>query len=368
MCLEEHIKNKAREIHTENYSMSIGEIISLYQQNELDIHPDFQRFFRWSDLQKTKLIESILLGIPIPTIFVSQREDGVWDVIDGVQRLSTILEFVGALKDKKKDIVQASTLVATEYLPELQGKRWDNFVMPLKLDFKRKRLDFQIITRESDSDTKYDLFQRLNTLGSRLSDQELRNCLLIMLNKDWYKWLLSISKISSYTDCIMFSEKQLDEKYDMEIALRLLLFYNVDYSELKNMTDVGEFLTEKMKEVAVDEDYDRVAEKSVFENTFIYINDRLGEDSFRKYDSIDEKFKGTRFLISAFEAVALGIAYNIKHNKLKETSKEEFKEIIKRMWSNRSFTLNSGSGSNARSRLPKMIEYGRNLFSNESKK
>lgn len=78
--------------------MSIGEITSLYKDNELDIHPEFQRVFRWSLPQKSKLIESVLLGIPLPSIFVSQRDDGVWDVIDGVQRLSTIFEFIGIFK------------------------------------------------------------------------------------------------------------------------------------------------------------------------------------------------------------------------------------------------------------------------------
>jgi len=86
------IKTKAKEIHTDAYPMSIGELMTIYRDKDLDIHPEFQRFFRWSELQRAKFIESILLGIPIPSLFVSQRDDGVWDVVDGVQRLSTIFE------------------------------------------------------------------------------------------------------------------------------------------------------------------------------------------------------------------------------------------------------------------------------------
>jgi hypothetical protein len=92
MSLQEEINARSKEIHTDGYPMSLGEIISLYRDGELDIHPEFQRFFRWTPQQKSMLIESILLGIPIPSIFVSQRDDGVWDVIDGVQRLSTIFD------------------------------------------------------------------------------------------------------------------------------------------------------------------------------------------------------------------------------------------------------------------------------------
>ena len=100
MSLQEELNERSSKIFRESYQMSIGELINLYRDGEMDIHPEFQRVFRWSEYQKTKLIESIMLNIPIPSIFVSQNEDGVWDVIDGVQRLSTIFQFVGVFKDE----------------------------------------------------------------------------------------------------------------------------------------------------------------------------------------------------------------------------------------------------------------------------
>jgi len=106
--------------------MSISEWASLYENKEVDIHPEFQRFFRWGDTQKTNLIESILLGIPIPPVFVSQREDGIWDVVDGLQRLSTLYQFMGILKDENGNHIEPLTLSATKYLPSLEGKKWNN--------------------------------------------------------------------------------------------------------------------------------------------------------------------------------------------------------------------------------------------------
>ena len=157
----------------------LAELMSVYRDGELDIHPEFQRFFRWTPLQKSKFIESILLGIPVPSIFVSQREDGVWDVVDGVQRLSTIFEFVGILRNEKKEQIPASTLVGTDYLPSLDGRVWEDpsrpkqeFPSSLRLNFKRQKLDLKIIKKESDPNTKYDLFERLNTLGSQLSGRK----------------------------------------------------------------------------------------------------------------------------------------------------------------------------------------------------
>ena len=85
------LKHRA-EIRTDGYPISIGELLAMYKDSELDIHPEFQRFFRWSPEQKSRLIESLLLGIPLPSIFVSQRENGIFDVIDGLQRLSTIFQ------------------------------------------------------------------------------------------------------------------------------------------------------------------------------------------------------------------------------------------------------------------------------------
>ena len=121
MSLDNEISEKRKEIRTDGYPMSIGEWISLYEAKEVDIHPEFQRFFRWSETQKTNLIESILLGIPIPPIFVSQRSNGVWDVVDGLQRLSTIYQFIGRLKDENGTLVPPLVLEPTKYLPSLGG-------------------------------------------------------------------------------------------------------------------------------------------------------------------------------------------------------------------------------------------------------
>jgi uncharacterized protein with ParB-like and HNH nuclease domain len=105
--LDKQIAENAKKINTTEYKMSIGEIINLYKEKEVVIDPDFQRIFRWDIIQKSRLIESILVGIPLPSIFIQQRDDGVWDIIDGLQRLSTILEFTGELSsngEPKKEI------------------------------------------------------------------------------------------------------------------------------------------------------------------------------------------------------------------------------------------------------------------------
>src|SRR3712207_4411330 len=110
--------------------MSIGELLNLYKESELDIHPEFQRVFRWFPEQKSRLIESLLLGIPLPPIYVATNEVGTWEVIDGVQRLSTIFEFMGELVGPATEDAQENTkkpeliLSATKHLPELENSTY----------------------------------------------------------------------------------------------------------------------------------------------------------------------------------------------------------------------------------------------------
>src|SRR5262245_59549888 len=93
--IERAIEEKVGEVRTEAFDLSCVEIISLYKTDprEFEIAPDFQRFFRWSPLQQSRLIESILLELPIPQIFVIENESGVIELIDGLQRISSVIHF-----------------------------------------------------------------------------------------------------------------------------------------------------------------------------------------------------------------------------------------------------------------------------------
>ncbi|MCD4732604.1 DUF262 domain-containing protein, partial [bacterium] len=101
-ALEKQLETKRKEIYTESIAMSISELSSMYEEGSLYIKPAFQRYYRWKDEQKSRFIESILLKLPIPAIFVRQDSESNWEVIDGLQRLSTIFQFQGILKDEDK--------------------------------------------------------------------------------------------------------------------------------------------------------------------------------------------------------------------------------------------------------------------------
>lgn len=365
MGLQEQIDKTRAEIRSDGYAISVGEWMSIYEKGELDIHPEFQRFFRWSIRQKSRLIESLLLGIPVPQIFVAQRADGVWDVVDGLQRLSTIFEFAGILRNADGRKLAPLTLEATPYLPALDARRWDDRRRPdqsldqaQRLIIKRAKINVSIILKESDEMAKYELFQRLNTGGSMLSDQEVRNSILVMMNSSLYKWIRTLSEDKNFVECAALSERPLDEQYDMELVSRFIVFRKMGLSELRRIGDVGEFLTDKAKEIAQDKSFDYDGEQTAFQDTFEILADTLSDDSFRRYDKTKQKFAGA-FSVSAFEALAIGIGYNPRVGR---ADPDGLVKKVKAMWSDREFTENSGSGIRASSRIPKVIPYGRKTF------
>jgi hypothetical protein len=360
------VELKAKEIHTDAYAMSIGELASLYREKELDIHPEFQRFFRWSKIQKSRFIESILLGIPIPSVFVAQRADGVWDVVDGVQRLSTVFEFMGILTNDAGQLYPALPLTGTGYLPHLDGMVWRDDAKPavtfpnsLRLDFKRAKLDLKIIKKESDESTKYDLFERLNTLGSRLSDQELRNCLLVMINPGLFHWLEKLSHLDVFREAISLTDRAIQERYDMELALRFLLLTRAELTTVQNVKDVDAFITKGMRDLASSRTFDQDLEREIFRKTFTALFDAIGPDCFTRPGG--GRGRGG-FLISVFEVVAGGLGWKIRATPKKTPKLAAVKAAYSSLNKNTTFREYSRSGKSASSRMPQLVPLGRELF------
>jgi uncharacterized protein DUF262 len=255
MSLENEIEEAKRLVKTDAYQMSIGELVNMYRDGELIINPDFQRLFRWEIGQKSKLIESILLGIPLPSIFVFEQEDSKWELIDGLQRVSTLLEFMGLLRHPEtRERLPPVALIETRYLESLENAVWDRsqriegvapddqvpLSPPLKLAVRRSRISVEILKRPSSNETKYELFQRLNAGGTQANAQELRNVIVIMVNSDYYRFMREMSRHQSYLAVLDPSDDQLEKQRDMEYVCRFLVHTYVDYDR---RLDVEDFIT-----------------------------------------------------------------------------------------------------------------------------
>lgn len=359
MSLEKEVISARTEIISDGYEMSVGEIMNLYRDKELKIDPAFQRLFRWDDTRKTRFIESLLLGIPIPPVFVFQDESGIWELIDGLQRLSTVLQFTGLLERAVGQPIEPLILNGTAFLPSLAGKRWepsaddaeDGIGQALQLQIKRARLRVEILKKESDAKAKFELFQRLNTGGVTLTEQEIRNCAAVMINKEFHNWLVELASSQDFITATAQTDDAIFAQTGVELALRFLAFLDVPYTK---GLDVHEYLDVAMTQLLSDEAYDRDQRGDVFRRTFHYLNSALGEMSFKRWDG--ETFKG-KFLMSVFEVLATGIAKNIEAiSQMQEPDRNAFvSEKAKALWQDEVFQNNSGGGVRGTTRLVNLL-------------
>lgn len=359
MSLEKEITTARKEILSDGYDMSFGEVMNLYRDKELVIDPEFQRLFRWNASQKTRFLESLLLGIPIPPIFVFQDERGIWELIDGLQRLSTVLEFAGVLYSSEGELITPSSVDGTKSLPSLAGKYWnesapsaDNGIgQTQQLQIKRARIRVEILRKESDTQAKYELFQRLNTGGSQLSPQEIRNCVAVMLSKPFHRWLANLSTDRHFMATTSQTESALKKQSGLELALRFLAFRNVEY---QRSLDVHEYLDDALIKLATNDSLSLEDEGRIFGNTFKVLDESLGVEAFKKWDGT--RFQGM-FLLSVFEVLATGVSKNLDSiSAMDEVDRRSFiVDRAKALWTNPTFQANSGAGIRGTTRLTNLL-------------
>lgn len=309
-ALDRQIREGKKEFRSDGYSLSIGEIVNMYRDGDLIVNPNFQRIFRWSLRQKTRLIESILMDIPMPSIFVYQNEAGRWEVVDGVQRISTILEFMGYLRDENEEFLPSVNLEKTRKIPALENLKWKDIpIEPHQLDFKRYRLEVKIIKNTSDKHAKFEVFQRLNTGGSLLSGQELRNSMLIMANINFYDWLIELAESIDFKNTINLTDRWIEEKYHQELVLRVFTFDSYEFKKGK----IDDFIDDAVLYGNDDSilskveqgTFDLEIEKAKFFKTFYLLNQIKGEHVFQKIG------RGQQFLESYFAIISVGLYHNI---------------------------------------------------------
>lgn len=363
MALRDEINAKSKEIITDQYAISIGELVSMYRDGDIDIHPEFQRFYRWTLSQKSKLIESFLLNIPIPPIFVYQRLDGVWDVVDGLQRLSTILEFMGEYKEADGNLLPPLKLEGTKYLPSLDGMKYDDpddvehsFAMFEKRYLKMARINCVIVKKESDESGKFEIFQRLNTGGTSLSDQEVRNCLMVMSKEDTYLKVKEMSEYPNFRNCLRVNDKAMDERYDMELVTRFLCLRTENMDVIRGIKDFGDYLDERIVKLINDDTVDWNNEIQIFKSTFDAIAQSLGNEAFCKFYPDLERFSGGHNA-AAFELVAVTIG---RHNGV--TPNGDLRELVIDLWKNLDQEQISWRGANAATRLQRTLDNGNRLY------
>ena len=363
--LEKQISDEREKLSSDRMDVSFGELINMYKNAELIIRPEYQRLFRWTVTQKTDLIESILLGIPVPPIFVAEDVDGVWELVDGLQRVSTIISFFGELSkdlsslnsedveenaDEPELIAQNKwALVSGSLVPELEGFSADTLPKKYLLNIKRAVCRVEILRGKSSTEMKYELFKRLNSGGSILTPQEIRNAIYRGINPQINILIEELSKDDSFTTLVKLTDGKKQEQYDQELVLRFIAFYNnIDKINANLEKYLDTFMSKSVADASFDEDH----YKYLFKST---LNLLLQADFDSKVFKNDRNF----FVPAYYDGIMIGIAQNLEKY---QTSPELIREHIDALKADADFKKYSGSASNSRSRVKKRLERACEIF------
>lgn len=247
-------------------------------RNELILSPDYQRENVWKTTQQSELIESILMGIPLPIIYLFETKDGKRQVVDGKQRISAIIDFID-----DKLILQNLKI-----LKELNGKKFSQLDTKLQGKFEDFQLFFYIIQPPTPERIKYDIFDRVNRGGTQINNQEMRNALYNGKATEWINRLAEEQSFLSATGNSI-NTKHMKDRYVVLRALSFYMLYKKNYeiakingSPIEYKSDVDDFLAKIMifiNEKATDEFLDGC--EKAFLNSLQKCYKILGEDAFR---------------------------------------------------------------------------------------
>ncbi len=274
------LPEQKRKVFTDQGDPEIDSLYRKWKDGDLDIQPDFQRGFVWDIVKASRLIESILLDIPLPVIYLSQEKDGKEYVIDGQQRLTSFFSFIdGKLPDPELPFGKDFRLSSLNVFTEIIGKFFKD--LPRELQKKIRFYKIRTITfrKESEQDLKFEVFERLNTGSVSLNDQELRNCIYRGKYNDLL-WELSEDKIFRELLGIKRPERRMR---DVELVLRFASFYHSTYINYK--PPMKKFLNSDMEKYRFISDKDALELRTAFKNTTTLIKYLLGEHAFKRFYS-----------------------------------------------------------------------------------
>lgn len=353
--LEEIINKKIGEVRTESLDLSFGEIVNLHSSlpKEIIIDPEYQRLFRWSNEQKSRLIESILLELPIPQIFVIERENGVLELIDGLQRISSVIQFINPSVLPDPEHQKPLVLQGCDLIKELNGNTFEDLPLTLRLRIKRSSLRTVIIKRQSESFLRYEMFKRLNTGGAILDPQEIRNCSARMVGETGIQFYTFIQQKASYPNfmnCIeTLAQVEKDKKGDEELVLR---FFATKNARELFKDSVRDWLDTYMEKILLQEkDFNYKREEEQFNKLFDFLSNTLGEGAFVKYKG--EKPIGA-LAPAYYEAITVG-TFNAL-DKISNIPNERVKKKIIETIQTDEFRENTGPGANRLSKLKGRIK------------
>lgn len=269
----------ASKIRISTKGFSLRQIVDMIEDGDIDLAPDFQRLFVWTSRQQSRLVESVLLGIPLPAFYFNQDHNGRMQVVDGVQRLTTIRKFAK----------QGAILEDLEHLNDLEGKAFDGLEPSYRRRFQQTQILVNVIEPQTPDDVKFDVFRRINTGGSPLTTQEIRHCMSRVTSRELLKRLAGLPSFHVATAGAFGGELRMA---DREVVLRFLAFRHLgaDLQSYRQYASLDSFLldfTRQLDAVHVEkpaiDDVGRERLAADFDRAMQSAEVVFGNAAFRKY-------------------------------------------------------------------------------------
>ena len=273
----EEIPREKRVLRTQAYDKSVSDLVAMMEGDNKDIFldPHYQRSYIWDNKKASLLVESILLNVPIPVIYVAEDEDSRWNVVDGLQRLNSLRRFFD----------NEFKLTGLEVLPELNRLQFSTLNPKAQRLLKNGILRVIVILQESHPEIKYDIFLRLNRGAVRLNEQELRNCLYRGSLNTFIKELRKEKKFQE-----ILGLKSPHPRYiDAELALRSLALtqcFDAKTGTINNYAGkMKGFLNSFMHENQNMSDDKTAKLRESFVASLTSASEVFGNDAFRRIDA-----------------------------------------------------------------------------------
>ncbi|WP_426211656.1 DUF262 domain-containing protein [Pseudomonas sp. TWR2-1-1] len=339
-AIQSQLESKRKTVSFDSYDLSVRQILDMVESGDVFVPPEYQRQFIWDSNRQSVLIESVFLGIPVPSLFMATNTDSTWEVVDGVQRLGSLSHFVGTegLLDK---INKDTPLVVKnlEKLDNFNGVSFQDLPKSIQLQFLTRPIRVTVLNDRSDLAVRFDLFERLNTGGVSLTAQEIRNCVYRGKFNDDIKLLAACPVFRSVVR--VQDSKGLNGTYE-ELVLRFFAYLN-NYSNFNHL--VKDFLNGYMNDnrhVGVS-----VADKALFDKTIDILH-----KAFPKGISRGRAVTP----VNLYEAFSVGVALALRKGKAVDPVK--LPDLI----DDKTLKTYTGAGSNQKKYVVGRIEYVRDAI------
>lgn len=345
MLQRQQLAEQRRKVDFDTYDVTVEELVRRVERKRIEIAPVYQRQFRWDSVRQSRLVESLMLGIPIPPLFMATNlmpdQKNQWEVVDGLQRLLTLVNFTGDKKDREAARLLESPLhlAKLDKLTELEGMAFDELPEDIRTALEDRPVKVIVLNDKSDLQVRFDLFERLNTGGVALTDQEVREC---VFRGEFMDMLSALSHDEKFKTVVRLPQASWRDGTPEDYLLRFFAFLdryeNFDHS-------VKDFLNAFTEDAT--KDPRKIERETIFHNTFRYLAEAFPNGI---------KSRKGMTPVNLFEGIAVGAALALRHTpslSVPQTSGWVQSGTLRRM---------TTGATNSRPRVTGRIEYSRDRF------